>query len=191
VRVIAGTLKGRRLRAARGRDVRPTADRVKEALFSMLESRFDLAAGPVLDLFAGTGALGIEALSRGAPRVVFVEQDRGAREILARNLQACGITGAATVLPRPMARALRELAAAGQRFAGVLLDPPYGGGLSDAALRQVGPVLADDGWAAVEHHVADRLAETYGPLRLTVTRRYGNTALSVYASAQKAEVAVP
>ena len=76
MRVIAGSAKGRRLRAVRGHAVRPTADRVKEALFSIIQSRFDLEGAAVLDLFAGTGALGIEALSRGARSAVFVEQQR-------------------------------------------------------------------------------------------------------------------
>src|ERR1700752_4701957 len=110
MRVIAGAAKGRRLRALPGRSVRPTADRVKEALFSMLQSRFDLDGAAVLDLFAGTGALGIEALSRGAARAVFVESDRGARTVLEANLTLCGLSDRSRVLPVPVRRALEMLA---------------------------------------------------------------------------------
>lgn len=194
MRVIAGTARGRRLKAVPGRDVRPTADRVKEALFSMLESRFDLGAGTLLDLFAGTGALGIEGLSRGAPRVAFVERDRTARDVLMANLDVCGFRTAAVVLGRPVARALTELAADHMEFAGALIDPPYGKGLAGEALTQLAAagVLVAGGWVAVEHHTDDRLAASYGPLRLTATRRYGKTALTLYSSAQMAEqVAAP
>src|SRR5260221_13793660 len=91
MRVIAGAAKGRRLRALPGRAVRPTADRAKEALFSIVQSRFDLAGATLLDLFAGTRALGIQRLRRGARAAVFVERDHAARQVLAANLAACGL----------------------------------------------------------------------------------------------------
>lgn len=189
MRVIAGIAKGRRLRSPPGRSVRPTADRVKEALFSMLESRFDLTAGALLDLFAGSGGLGIEGLSRGAPRAVFVEPDRGARQVLAANLDTCGFRAAAELWPVPARRALRELAARGARFAGVLLDPPYGRGLAGEALAEVAGagILQPDAWIAVEHRADEELAPAYGSLRLTAVRRYGKTALALYSSAQMTE----
>src|SRR5438874_2716644 len=126
MRVIAGIARGRTLRAPKGRAVRPTADRVKEAVFSILESRFPTLAVPVLDLFAGSGTLGIEALSRGATGAVFVEPDHAARAAIGANLHAAGF--AAEILPLTAARALVVLAADRRRFGGVFIDPPYGRG---------------------------------------------------------------
>jgi 16S rRNA (guanine(966)-N(2))-methyltransferase RsmD len=191
MRVIAGAVKGRRLRALRGQAVRPTADRVKEALFSMLESRFDLTGAALLDLFSGTGALGIEGLSRGAERAVFVEQDRAARRVLETNLAACQLAQRSRVLAVPVRRAIADLAAAGHRFDGVLMDPPYGRGLADQALLQLGAagVVSPDGWVAVEHHVDDVLADAYGPLRLTAARRYGKTAVALFSNSRMVEQA--
>ena len=186
MRVIAGAVRGRRLRGLRGQTVRPTADRVKEALFSMLQSRFDLAGAALLDLFAGTGALGIEGLSRGARRTVFVEQDRAARRVLDANLAACGFAARGRVVCLPVSRALVELVARGERFDGVFLDPPYGRGLADQALAQLAAagLIESGGWVAVEHHVDDVLADAYGPLRLTAARRYGKTAVAVFSDSQ-------
>ncbi len=186
--VIAGAVKGRRLRSLRGQALRPTADRVKEGLFSMLQSRFDLDGATLLDLFAGTGALGIEGLSRGAKRAVFVEPDRAARRVLDANLAACGFAPRGCVVPLPVRRALTDLAAGGERFDGVLVDPPYGRGLADEAralLAAVG-LVESGGWAAVEHHVDDVLADAYGPLRLTATRRYGKTAVALFSDSRMA-----
>jgi 16S rRNA (guanine(966)-N(2))-methyltransferase RsmD len=189
MRVIAGTAKGRRLRTPRGRAVRPTADRVKEALFSMLQSRFDLEGAALLDLFAGSGALGIEGLSRGAARVVFVEQDGTARRVLGANLVACGFAARGRILPLAARRAVIELAGGGERFDGVLLDPPYGRGLADEALVQLtaAGLIAPGGWVAAEHHVDDALAAAYGPLRLTAARRYGKTAVALFSDSRMVE----
>jgi 16S rRNA (guanine(966)-N(2))-methyltransferase RsmD len=164
---------------------------VKEALFSMLVSRFDLTTGALLDLFAGSGALGIEGMSRGAPHAVFVEQDGAARRALEANLQACGFQAAAQIMPVPVQRALRELAARQARFAGVFMDPPYGKGLADAALTQLATssLVPAGGWVAVEHHADDQLASAYGCLRLTAARRYGKTGLALYSSSQMVEQA--
>jgi 16S rRNA (guanine(966)-N(2))-methyltransferase RsmD len=188
MRVIAGAAKGRRLRALRGRALRPTADRVKEALFSMLQSRFDLDGAALLDLFAGTGALGIEGLSRGARCAIFVERDRAARTVLESNVAACGFAPRSRVLALPVGRALAALAARGERFDGVLMDPPYGRGLADEALAQVAAagVVGPGGWVAVEHRVDDALAVAYGSLRLTAARRYGKTAVTLFSDSHMA-----
>ena len=191
MRVIAGAAKGRRLRAPHGQAVRPTADRVKEALFSILQSRFDLDGTTLLDLFAGSGALGIEGLSRGAARAVFVEQAPTARRVLAANLELCGLAQRSHIVPRPVHHAITELAAGGERFNGVFMDPPYGQGLADRSLTQLGGsgLVGPGGWVAVEHHVADVLAEAYGPLRLTAARRYGKTAVAVFSDSRTVEQA--
>ena len=133
MRVIAGMAKGRRLRAVPGTAVRPTADRVKEALFSMLGSRFDVAAGDLLDLFAGSGALGIEALSRGAPRGHVRRAGRAPRVASwSPTWRRAACARPRRSWPGPVPRALRELAERQARFDGVLLDPPYGKGLAAA-----------------------------------------------------------
>ena len=134
MRVIAGSAKGRRLEAPRGRLVRPTADRIKEALFSILGSRIDLDGAAVLDLFAGSGALGIEALSRGAAAAIFVEQEQAARRALAANIERCALAGRAQVVSQSVRSALARLAKEGRRFDGVLMDPPYGQDLAAQAL---------------------------------------------------------
>jgi 16S rRNA (guanine(966)-N(2))-methyltransferase RsmD len=182
MRVIGGTVKGHRLQAPRGQAVRPTADRVREALFSIIECHFALAGAAVLDLFAGTGAVGIEALSRGAETAVFVEQSRPALRVLRENLARCRLAERATVLAMPVADALRRLARAGQRFDGVFIDPPYGRGLLDETLTELArlPLLAPGAWVMGERHEADCLAERYGDLRLTRTRRYGKTSLVLF-----------
>ena len=187
MRVIAGSAKGRRLDAPRGRLVRPTADRVKEALFSILGSRVDLGGATLLDVFAGSGALGIEALSRGAAAVTFVEQEAAARRALTANLGRCGMAERARILGQPATRALARLAEDGEaRFDGVLMDPPYGQALADRTLARLGggPLLRPDGWVAAEHHIEDHLAERYGTLWLTTAKRYGNTVVSLYRNSQ-------
>jgi 16S rRNA (guanine966-N2)-methyltransferase len=125
VRVVAGTARGRRLAAPPGRDVRPTTDRVREAVFNALNSLDAVAGATALDLFAGTGALGIEALSRGARRCTFVERDRAARTVVAQNLAATGLAGAAVVVGEAAERFVARSAADGNPFDLALLDPPY------------------------------------------------------------------
>ncbi len=184
MRVIAGSAKGRRLRAGRGMALRPTADKVKGALFSILESRFELRAAEVLDLFAGTGALGIEALSRGAAAVTFVEQASASVRVLRENLRLCGFEARARVLVLPVARALAVLAREGATFDGVLADPPYGHDLAQATLSGLAahPVLRPGGWLMLEHEIAQAPSPTAGALRLTHTRRYGKTGLALYVT---------
>src|SRR5919206_4033417 len=120
-RIVAGTLGGRRLTAPPGRDTRPTSDRVREALFSILGP---VDGADVLDLFAGSGALGLEALSRGAAHATFVESDREACRTINRNLDKLGLENA-TVLCQNVLTALRADARTGSRYDLVLLDPPY------------------------------------------------------------------
>jgi 16S rRNA (guanine966-N2)-methyltransferase len=124
MRIVAGTYRGRRLAAPRGRDVRPTSDRVREAVFSILG---DLEGACVLDLFAGTGAMGLEALSRGAVHATFVEIDRQAHDVVRRNIDATvsGDDGATELVKGDAARVARSLALAERRFDLVIFDPPY------------------------------------------------------------------
>ena len=180
MRVIAGRLGGRSLSAPRGLATRPTSDRVREALFSILG---DVTGAVVLDLYAGTGALGIEALSRGASRAVFVESARPAAAVLRQNLTALGLLGSGAVIAQPVERALDRVLAAGP-FDLVLADPPYAlvaeAAASLARLAAAGPrFLAPEGRVVLEHAGRDAPPEVTG-LLATGTRSYGEASLSFY-----------
>jgi 16S rRNA (guanine966-N2)-methyltransferase len=188
VRVIAGFLGGRRLKAPRGRDTRPTSDRVRESLFMALEP---LQGQRVVDLFAGSGALGIEALSRGATRADFVEREAAARRVLEENLESLGLVGCSRVwaleLPRGLERLRGELAQADL----VLADPPYGGGPAREVLEALGRqgILKPGARVVLEHHAKDEVPESSGRLARGRARRYGETMVSTYqvADASAAE----
>jgi 16S rRNA (guanine966-N2)-methyltransferase len=183
MRVIAGSERGRRLKSVRHLKVRPTADRVREGLFSILSSRFDLHDAVVLDLFAGTGALGIEALSRGARRAVFVERGRGALHVLRENVELCGFPLRAEIWPLSVRRALRGLEEHAYRFDGVLMDPPYESALVSSTLEMIAQsaLLRPGAWVIAERHVDEPVSDSYGPLRLTRDRRYGKTSIVLYS----------
>jgi 16S rRNA (guanine(966)-N(2))-methyltransferase RsmD len=187
MRIVAGIARGRRLRAPKGRAVRPTADRVKEAVFSILSSRYLCAGIPVLDLFAGTGSLGIEALSRGAAEAVFVESDRAAAAAIRGNLQAAGF--GALVLVMPVARALAALRAEGRRFGGVFVDPPYDRGWVDQtlALLEKGAMVAEGGWVVVEHGRDEEPPARVGALVRADGRRYGDTRIELFVVERRIE----
>jgi 16S rRNA (guanine966-N2)-methyltransferase len=155
MRVIAGTARGRRLVAPAGTTTRPTSDRVREATFNALGSLGAVVDATVVDLFAGSGALGIEALSRGAAHCTFVDVDRHARQAVTANLAACGMEDQATIVAAPAARALADWAAAGTRFDLALLDPPYdlegwddllAALPADLAVAESAAPVAGDGW---------------------------------------------
>ena len=180
MRVIAGTAGGRKLEAPKGMHTRPTPDRVREALFSILYDRATDAR--VLDLFAGTGALGIEALSRGAARAVFVEQDLPTASLVRKNVQAVGFGDRAKLLALPAARAIAELARGGDTFDLVFLDPPYDDGLlgPTMALLAASPIIATDAMVVCEHRSSDAPPEAPPTFALEDTRRYGEVSMSFY-----------
>ena len=185
VRVVAGEFKGRPLRAPRGMRTRPTADRVREALFSMLG---EVSGARVLDLYAGSGALGIEALSRGAASALFVERDRRAAAALDGNLRSLGLDGVRRQAPpthRARARvrrqdALRFLARAEGTFDLIFCDPPY-----DCVPRIAGPLserlpalLAEGARIVTE---SDKRMPLELPFPLLVERSYGDTRIAIHA----------
>ena len=147
MRVIAGAARGRRLKEPRGEETRPTTDKVKESLFNILQ--FELEGRQVLDLFAGTGQLGIEALSRGAQRCCFVEQRREAAALVRENLTLCGFQDRSQVFQED---ALSYLRRCRERFHVILLDPPYGSGLLSPVLEAIGTIdiLEEHGIIACE-----------------------------------------
>jgi 16S rRNA (guanine966-N2)-methyltransferase len=179
VRVIAGRFGGRRLRAPRGAGTRPTAELVREALFSMLG---DLAGAQVLDLFAGTGALGIEALSRGASHAVFVERDGAALAALAANLAGLGLERGEAVARRTgAARAMRAARARGETYDLVFIDPPYGHARDCApALADLLPPLLRAGARVVVE--SDRREPLELDLPISQRRRYGDTLVTIHVN---------
>jgi len=179
MRIIAGAFKGRRLAPVKGR-TRPTAAKVREAVFNILGPA--VVGMRVLDLFAGTGALGIEAISRGASAAVFVEDHPEAVKALRRNLEDLGLQGQTKVWPLPVATALKKLAAQSERFGLAFLDPPYGGKEALAALNALAflNLLEAKGQVVVEHSRRDTLPEESGPLKRTEVRRYGDTQVAFY-----------
>jgi 16S rRNA (guanine966-N2)-methyltransferase len=181
--VISGHLGGRRLKAPRGSGTRPTSDRVREALFMALEP---LSGLRVVDLFAGSGALGIEALSRGAARADFVERDAGARRVLEENLAALGLEACSRVWALELPLGLARLDGVLRQADLVLADPPYGGDAARAvleALGQGGP-WQPRARVVLEHHAKDGVPESAGDLVRVRVRRYGETMVSTYQPAE-------
>ncbi|HTD58133.1 MAG TPA: 16S rRNA (guanine(966)-N(2))-methyltransferase RsmD [Solirubrobacteraceae bacterium] len=180
MRVIAGRLGGRRLRAPRGDTTRPTSDRVREALFSMLGA---LDGAAVLDLFAGTGALGIEALSRGARRAVFVERHAAAIRVLRANLERLGLAGEEAELRVGDAlAALRAAREAGETYDLVFLDPPYRQAPElGAELSALLPALLAPGARVVVE--SDRRAPAELQMEVVQSRRYGDTTITIHRHA--------
>lgn len=176
MRVITGSARGRRLKELPGMETRPTTDRVKEGLFSAIQ--FDIEGRRVLDLFGGTGQLGIECLSRGAASAVFVEQRRAAVELIRENLALTGLGGRAQVI---QADALAFLESAPGRFGVILLDPPYGQGLLEASLEKIVriDILAPHGIMTAEHPAASPPPPVRGPYRIHRAYRYGKIGLTV------------
>ncbi|HEV2439168.1 MAG TPA: 16S rRNA (guanine(966)-N(2))-methyltransferase RsmD [bacterium] len=179
MRVTSGTAKGTHLRTP-GTGVRPTSDRVKEALFNSLTPR--LPGARVLDLFAGTGALGIEGLSRGAARAVFVERDARAVAAIRRNLAAAHFDGQSEVRRGAVPGALDGLERDGAVFDLIVLDPPYGQDLPARTLRRLAAssLLGTGGIIAAEGHWRDDPGEIPGLTRVREAR-YGETGLWFYA----------
>jgi 16S rRNA (guanine966-N2)-methyltransferase len=175
VRIIAGSRKGARISAPKGLETRPTGDRVREAAFMLIGP---VDGGSVLDLYAGSGAMGLEALSRGADRAVFVESSRDACRTIERNLDKLRLTGAA-VLCTDVGSALAAEAAARRRYDLVLLDPPYRtfSSLQTTLASYLPAVLSEGGLVVVETQASE---EPELPLRRRTSRRYGGARITLF-----------
>jgi 16S rRNA (guanine966-N2)-methyltransferase len=179
MRVIGGEFRGRKLRVPRGDATRPTSDRVRESLFNVLGHRVEGAR--FLDAFAGTGAVGIEALSRGASRVTFVENAKNALAVLDANLNLVQVEGRIRVMAREFVNAVVSMGAE-IPFDLIYLDPPYAPGELLRALRLASAdgFLAPDGWLVAEHEKWLILPEAEGKLRKVRSLIYGRTTLSIF-----------
>ena len=179
MRVIAGTLKGRRLKSPTWDGLRPTSDKLRETLFNVLALR--VAGARVFDGYAGTGAVGIEAISRGAAHVTFVDADRRAQSLIAENLRACQIETGYTMLRSTVERAWSVLLAdaAFAPFDLILLDPPYDRP-ADETLAGVDALVAPEGWVVLEHARRIAVPDRAGRLDRTRDLRSGESALAFY-----------
>ena len=175
MRVITGTARGKKLKTLDNLDIRPTSDMVKEAIFSIIQ--FDVPGSSVLDLFAGSGQLGIEALSRGASHCVFVEKNRSAYEIVNDNLDHCDLKKNSRVLLMDSIDYLK-VAKSGLDIA--LLDPPYRQGLIEKALPLLDSKMNEGSIIVCEHEKELTLAENYGRMQLHKRYKYGKIAVTVY-----------
>ena len=187
MRIIAGTARGRNLETFTGRDIRPTPDRVREAVFSALSSRMGgFSSCRVLDLFAGSGALALEALSRGAQEALLVDRSPQASRLQRANIQRCGFADRAAVLTGDVLGLLPGLASKGP-FNLVFLDPPYSQNLVLLALEALtGPgLLADGALICAEAADKDPVPEKIGPLVRIVHRSYGITAIHFFTFASE------
>ncbi|MBE9529322.1 MAG: 16S rRNA (guanine(966)-N(2))-methyltransferase RsmD [Proteobacteria bacterium] len=196
MRVVSGKLRGKKLGHFKGFDIRPTTDRVREALFNILATRVDMRGARVLDLFAGTGAVGIEALSRGAKAVTFVDSDSAAIKIMEKNIRACGFEESVTVLRREAVLTVKGLSHRADRFEFIFLDPPYSSSILGTAVSEIAMsgLLAPEGVVVAESakraplvvkgekaHAGTRI----GSLSVDEVRTYGDTLLYLMSSTEE------
>lgn len=177
MKIIAGEYKGRKLTAPPDDRIRPTAGKVKEALFSLLMN--DIAGSTVLDLFSGTGSLGLEALSRGAKKCIFADNSQRSLKITRENIEHCKAEERAEIIAGHYRKVLATL---DERVDVIIMDPPYNKGIVDEAMELIaeGDVLNSEGVVLVEHHADEPVREAYGNLVKVKEKRYGTIFLSVF-----------
>jgi 16S rRNA (guanine966-N2)-methyltransferase len=180
MRVIGGEARGHRLKAPKGQELRPTSSRVKEALFNLLPH--DLSGARILDLFAGTGSLSAEALSRGAAEAVLIDSSHASAKIIRDNMSRLRLSARTKIWVMPVIRAVRQLAKQRESFDIVFLDPPYerGAVASTIAAAAATRLLRRNGILVAEHSRREELDTRYGSLTRSDQRRYGQTLLSFY-----------
>ena len=190
MRIAGGDAKGQRLKGAVSSGTRATTERVRAAIFNILDPEH-YQGGRVLDLFAGSGSLGIEALSHGAGSADFVEWDRRQSAVITSNLESTGFSSQGHVHRLDVLQALQTLPG---RYDLVLLDPPYKMGRLDSLLDKIASqprLIVDDGVVIAGHSKREDLKETYGPLRLTSHRRYGDNVIDFFVYEQDSDIAQP
>lgn len=175
MRVITGTAKGRILKTLEGKSLRPTGGRVKEAIFSIIQ--FEIEGRRVLDLFAGSGQLGIEALSRGAKSAVFIDADKDAVAAVKENLETTGLAENATVL---QSDAFAFLRTSGLTFDIIFLDPPFDAGLVEKALPLAAAITVPGGIILCETPSSEKLPEEVGALKQNRVYKYGKKTITTY-----------
>ncbi|AOT68405.1 16S rRNA (guanine(966)-N(2))-methyltransferase RsmD [Geosporobacter ferrireducens] len=181
MRVIAGLAKGRRLKSPVGLATRPTTDRIKESIFSILHPY--LLESYVLDLFSGTGNLGIEALSRGAEKAIFVDNNKNSIRVICENIEITGFKEKSKVFHQEALKTIRELAHLEQKYDIVFMDPPYLKGFIIPCVQAIEEegLLSSTGIIVIEHDSKDVLPEKFAKLTRIKNRKYGNTTISIYS----------
>lgn len=182
MRIIGGTLKRKKLCPLKGMRIRPTTDFLRESIFNILADR--VVESVVLDLFAGTGSLGLEALSRGAATATFVDDDRQSVRLLGRNIRACRLDEQGFVFKKNICSGLHFLKTTGQTFDLVFIDPPYEKGLVEKTLRLLDgcQCIALHASVVVEHSFRECLPRQVANFEQGRQRRHGNTLVSFYES---------
>ena len=180
MRIIAGDFKGRKLETPIGYDIRPTTEKVKEAIFSILQN--DLYDAVCCDLFSGTGNLGLEALSRGAKKCFFCDNSRDSINITKRNIKACKAEDISVILPGDFEKCLARIESLGEKADIFLLDPPYREGLYERCFELIREydLLAEDGIILAEHERKDEFPDEMFGFKLIKERNYGSITLSIY-----------
>lgn len=180
LRVISGKVRGLKLDTPKNEDVRPTTDRVKESLFNIINSY--IMDSNVLDLFAGTGSLGIECLSRGASSATFVDVSKDSINIVKSNIKKARVENQSTILNLDFKNAIDRLKAQNSKFDVIFMDPPYYKNMFIDALANIdnANLLAEDGIIIVEHDTKDKFEDKIGRLEKTKEKKYGNTTLTFY-----------
>lgn len=182
MRIVAGTARGRAIEGPKptSKHIRPTADRVRETIFNVLGQFLD--GQGVLDLYAGTGALGLEAVSRGAGRAVLVDQDREAQALCRKNTEGLGFSAQVELLAQPVARAVEALGRKGERFELIFADPPYAARVVETVLEAVtgAGLVSPGGMVVVEHDKREDSPEQHAGLTREDQRRFGDTLVSFY-----------
>ena len=180
MRVISGKARGLKLNTPKNEDVRPTTDRVKESLFNIIN--FYVMDNNILDLFAGTGSLGIECLSRGAHKCVFVDKSKESMAIVKSNIKKARVENESTVLNLDFKSAINSLALKKEKFDVIFMDPPYYENMFIECLKSIDKfnLLDEDGIIVVEHDTKDLFEDSIGRLNKSREKKYGNTTLTFY-----------
>ena len=179
MRIISGTCRGRRLIQIQGKDIRPTSDRVREALFNILGPR--VRGARVLDLFAGTGALGLEALSRGADHAVFMDQSKESCEVIRKNIDLCRLGEKADLICRDAASLPFPDRVTAHAFDLIFMDPPYNRGYLEQILKtdDIKALLSSQGLIIVEHSLKESIPESLNGLDILRQKKYSRTRISI------------
>lgn len=180
LRIISGEHRGRVIKTLEGTNTRPTTDRVKESLFNIIQSR--LEDSTILDLFAGSGNLGLESLSRGSTYAVFVEKSLKALSVIKQNIDMLGYKNKSEVIAGDVVKAISALGTSNRSFHIIFIDPPYGKGLELSVLTAIenSNILAPNGIIVLEHLTFKPQPEEVGLLKRYDVRKYGNTSISFY-----------
>jgi 16S rRNA (guanine966-N2)-methyltransferase len=178
LRIISGVLKGKRLSSLKGADIRPTADRTRESIFNIISPKIPNSV--VLDLFAGTGALGIEALSRGASYAIFVDTDRNAVSIIEKNILACGLQDRIKIIKADITKKMTAFVNVHSPVNLVFMDPPYNRNLIKPSLNNLSGslILQKNALIIIEHSVSENIPEFSTEYKITDQRKYGKTLVS-------------